>query len=91
MITACTVPNTIALTYDDGPSHYTPKLLELLSEYGVRATFFVNGYHLRLDGRAKYLKRAHEEGHQIASHTYIHPSLLSFLSVCIKNWYQIDT
>lgn len=70
VITACTVPGTIALTFDDGPSHHTPKLLDLLSEYGVRATFFVNGYHLKHNGHTEYLKRASEEGHQIASHTY---------------------
>ncbi|PLB54826.1 polysaccharide deacetylase family protein [Aspergillus steynii IBT 23096] len=71
------MPGTIALTFDDGPSHHTPKLLDLLSEYGVRATFFVNGYHLEHNGHAEYLKRASEEGHQIASHTYDHPQLPS--------------
>ncbi|KAH8428393.1 chitin deacetylase [Aspergillus melleus] len=77
MITECTIPDTIALTFDDGPSHYTPKLLDVLQEYDVRATFFVNGYHLRHDEYAEYLKRASEEGHQIASHTYDHPQLPS--------------
>ncbi|KAI9037898.1 chitin deacetylase [Aspergillus affinis] len=77
MITDCAVPGTIALTYDDGPSHYTPKLLDVLLEYDVRATFFVNGYHLQHEEYTEYLKRASEEGHQIASHTYDHPQLPS--------------
>ncbi|KAA8648854.1 hypothetical protein EYZ11_007658 [Aspergillus tanneri] len=77
LITGCTVPGAIALTFDDGPSHHTPALLDILSEYGVRATFFVNGYHLQDSSHAEYLKRAKEEGHHIASHTYDHPNLPS--------------
>lgn len=67
LITHCTVPNTIALTFDDGPSTFTPALLDLLSEYGARSTFFVNGY--RLQESAPILQRIYTEGHQIASHT----------------------
>jgi peptidoglycan/xylan/chitin deacetylase (PgdA/CDA1 family) len=70
VITHCTVPNTIALTFDDGPSQYTPQLLDTLSRYGARATFFVLG-----DAAANnpaVLQRMRNEGHQIASHTYVH-------------------
>ncbi|GLA93029.1 hypothetical protein AtubIFM57143_010008 [Aspergillus tubingensis] len=73
LITHCTVPNTIALTFDDGPSTYTPQLLDLLSEYGARSTFFVNGY--RLQESAPILQRIYNEGHQIASHTFGHSFL----------------
>ncbi|KAL2861826.1 hypothetical protein BJX68DRAFT_260628 [Aspergillus pseudodeflectus] len=75
VITHCTVPNTIALTFDDGPSQYTPQLLDTLSRYGARATFFVLG-----DAAANnpaVLQRMRNEGHQIASHTYTHASLPS--------------
>ncbi|KAL6232433.1 hypothetical protein BDW75DRAFT_242961 [Aspergillus navahoensis] len=75
VITHCTTPNTIALTFDDGPSEYTPQLLDLLSRYGARATFFVLG-----DGAAQnpgLLQRIRDEGHQVGAHTYDHLSLSS--------------
>lgn len=34
----------ICLTFDDGPSYLTSKVLEILKQYGVRATFFVTGH-----------------------------------------------
>jgi peptidoglycan/xylan/chitin deacetylase (PgdA/CDA1 family) len=43
IITACTVPNTFALTFDDGPFQYTDELLDTLAAAGVKSTFFVNG------------------------------------------------
>ncbi|KAL2834826.1 hypothetical protein BJY01DRAFT_223933 [Aspergillus pseudoustus] len=75
VITQCTTPNTIALTFDDGPSEYTGQLLDLLSRYGARATFFVLG-----DAAAanpSLLQRMRREGHQVGSHTYDHVSLPS--------------
>ncbi|KAF9100288.1 hypothetical protein BGX23_000051 [Mortierella sp. AD031] len=76
IITRCTVPNTAALTYDDGPFKYTDDLLDVLREKAVKATFFING-----DSTAKLadyedtVKRAYSEGHQIASHTWSHQDL----------------
>ncbi|KAE8146671.1 polysaccharide deacetylase family protein [Aspergillus avenaceus] len=75
VVTYCTSPNTIALTFDDGPSGYTPQLLDLLAEYGARATFFLTG-----DASRQYpdvIKRMRREGHQVASHTYDHANLPS--------------
>jgi peptidoglycan/xylan/chitin deacetylase (PgdA/CDA1 family) len=69
VITSCTTPNTIALTFDDGPSEYTNELLDLLSEYGARSTFFLLG-----DGSLAHpdaIQRMRREGHQVASHTYV--------------------
>ncbi len=62
----------IALTFDDGPSPYTEDLLNKLAEKQVKATFFVNGYHLDPYGAAT--ERAAAEGHQIANHTWDHAS-----------------
>ena len=45
----------IALTFDDGPSVQTDRLLDALAEYGAKATFFVSGY--RLDEYADELER----------------------------------
>lgn len=64
-----------ALTFDDGPSMYTDHLLDILDQYQVKATFCMMGAHV-----AKYpatVKRAYEAGHQIVSHTYSHPHLMS--------------
>lgn len=63
----------IALTFDDGPSGNTEKLLEGLNEYGAKATFFVIGKNVE-----KYpviVRRAYDEGHLIGNHTYDHPRL----------------
>ncbi|KAI9025268.1 hypothetical protein CLU79DRAFT_82270 [Phycomyces nitens] len=64
-----------ALTFDDGPSNYTSTLLDILDEYHIKATFCVMGSNVK-----KYpevLQRIYDSGHQIASHTYSHPHLMS--------------
>lgn len=43
VITSCTVPGTVALTFDDGPFDYTNKAMNLLKAAGFHATFFLNG------------------------------------------------
>jgi peptidoglycan/xylan/chitin deacetylase (PgdA/CDA1 family) len=61
----------VYLTFDDGPSYkITGKLLDVLKEEEVKATFFVVGKEIR--GREYILKRIHEEGHSIGLHTYSH-------------------
>lgn len=58
----------IYLTFDDGPSIYTGKLLDILKSYNVKATFFVTNQF----GYDSYIKREYEEGHSIGVHTYSH-------------------
>ena len=68
----------VALTFDDGPDPAdTPKLLDLLREKGVKATFFVVGK--RADQHPDIVRRAWAEGHLIANHTWSHYSLFCFL------------
>ncbi|KAG0262798.1 hypothetical protein DFQ27_002111 [Actinomortierella ambigua] len=43
IITNCTQPGQVALTYDDGPSNYTQKLIDYLNSKKAYATFYVNG------------------------------------------------
>ncbi|KAK9763009.1 hypothetical protein K7432_010710 [Basidiobolus ranarum] len=74
-IIRCRRPGHIALTFDDGPGPYTSQLLETLSSKGVPVTFFVIGEQLEEKKYAQVLKRAFDEGHEIASHTYSHPNL----------------
>jgi len=59
------------LTFDDGPSAtITPQILDILKNEGVPATFFVVG--ARVDMYPNLVKRAYEEGHYIANHSYSH-------------------
>ncbi|WP_353958424.1 peptidoglycan-N-acetylglucosamine deacetylase [Bacillus sp. DX4.1] len=64
----------VALTFDDGPDLvYTPQILDKLSEYGVKGTFFLIG-----ENAEKYpevVKRIVKEGHIVGNHTYSHPNL----------------
>lgn len=61
---------TVYLTFDDGPSRQTPKVLDILKENDVKATFFVVGRSDE-DSRA-LMKRIVDEGHTIGLHSYSH-------------------
>lgn len=61
----------VFLTFDDGPSRNTVKILDTLKQYGVCATFFVIGENLTEDG-IEIAKRALEEGHMLGMHTETH-------------------
>lgn len=68
------VGKTIALTFDDGPhGTLTPQLLDVLKAKNVSVTFFVMGIKAQL--HPEIIKRAHEEGHEIANHAWDHPVL----------------
>jgi peptidoglycan/xylan/chitin deacetylase (PgdA/CDA1 family) len=63
----------IALTFDDGPSPATPRILDILAAYGVSATFFQCGINVL---RAPELSRAaSQSGHEIGNHSHSHPNL----------------
>ena len=60
----------VYLTFDDGPSsNITPKILDILKEKGVKATFFILNYD---EDKEKLVKREYEEGHTVAIHGYSH-------------------
>lgn len=61
----------VALTFDDGPYPlYTPLLLDTLSRYNVKATFFVIGKDC--ENYPELLKRISDAGHEIGNHSYSH-------------------
>ena len=71
-----TPDRVIALTFDDGPSaETTPRVLEVLRERDVQATFFVLGRHAA--EHPELVAEIRAEGHQVASHGYDH-ALLTF-------------
>jgi peptidoglycan/xylan/chitin deacetylase (PgdA/CDA1 family) len=64
----------VALTFDDGPDPvWTPELLALLADEGVRATFFALGCWINSDTRP-ILRGALTAGHEIGNHTFSHLS-----------------
>ncbi len=62
----------IALTFDDGPSTLTPKILDLLERYDATATFFVIGNQVDATTKAT-IRRAVELGCEIGNHSFTHP------------------
>ena len=60
----------VAMTFDDGPSAYTAKLLDFLKENDIKVTFFVVGE--RIPYYEEELKREVAEGHEIGYHSYDH-------------------
>jgi len=65
----------VALTFDDGPGPQTARYLELLDNYGVKATFFMLAEQVKY--RPKIAREVAEKGHEIASHTYNHTNYLT--------------
>ena len=69
------ITKVVYLTFDDGPSSVTESVLNTLKKYNVKATFFVTGINGSGGVESKYApltKRAYEEGHTIALHSYTH-------------------
>lgn len=61
----------VFLTFDDGPSEsVTPKILDILDKYDIKATFFVLGCNAK--SHPDIVKRAYDSGHYIANHGYSH-------------------
>src|SRR5574344_196441 len=72
----------IAFTFDDGPSIYTLNLLDILDEYGAKATFFEVGYNI-----AKYKDvtlEVYKRGFEVGNHTMDHSNLTKYSIDVIK-------
>ena len=64
----------VALTFDDGPNpDATPRILDTLAEFGVKAAFFILGAHA--ERWPELVHRVVTEGHQIGNHGYFHRKL----------------
>ena len=67
-------PGQLALTFDDGPNPaWTPRLLDILAEHNVRATFFMVGKFARAE--PELARRVAHAGHLIGNHSWTHPDL----------------
>ena len=66
--------NMIALTFDDGPKpEFCQPILDILDQYGAKATFFVVGKEAR--DNPDLLMRMENSGHEIGNHTFSHTSV----------------
>lgn len=64
----------LVLTFDDGPDpKWTPKVLDILAQKHVPASFFVVG--LNAENNIPIIKRIYREGHEIGDHTFTHPNI----------------
>jgi len=73
-LTAPRKPGELALTFDDGPNPaWTPRLLDLLAEHNVHATFFLIGRFAKVE--RELARRIADAGHLIGNHTWSHPDL----------------
>ncbi|PWN27471.1 glycoside hydrolase/deacetylase [Jaminaea rosea] len=73
-VTQCPDENTWGLSYDDGPSPYTPKLLDYMEKHGdLKSTFFIVGS--RAISRPDILQYEYMKGHQLSVHTWSHTAL----------------
>ncbi|MBR3305996.1 MAG: polysaccharide deacetylase [Lachnospiraceae bacterium] len=79
----------VYLTFDDGPSVYTDRILDILAEYDVKATFFVNGHN----GYDAQLLRIVREGHTLGMHSYSHEykKIYASLDGFAEDLYQIQS
>jgi peptidoglycan-N-acetylglucosamine deacetylase len=67
-------PDQLALTFDDGPNPaWTPRLLDILAEHNVHATFFMVGKFAKSE--RELARRVAGAGHLIGNHTWSHPNL----------------
>jgi peptidoglycan/xylan/chitin deacetylase (PgdA/CDA1 family) len=77
----------IAMTFDDGPSaENTPRLLDILKERHIHATFFFVGQ--RVAENPEIVKRIVAEGHDIGNHSWSHPQLSKMNDEAVRNELQ---
>jgi peptidoglycan/xylan/chitin deacetylase (PgdA/CDA1 family) len=77
----------VAITFDDGPhGGQTPRLLKMLKDRGIKATFFVVGQCVAES--PEVAKQIVTEGHEIANHSWSHPQLTTLSESSVRD--QID-
>ncbi len=67
------VKGAVAITFDDGPTKHTARLLDALKKYDAKVTFFLLGQNV--SNNKALIQRMIDEGHEVANHSYSHPDL----------------
>jgi peptidoglycan/xylan/chitin deacetylase (PgdA/CDA1 family) len=80
--------NEVALTFDDGPGLNTQKILDILKEKNVKATFFMLGTSVKK--RPLTAKKVAEAGHEIANHTYNHINFSEYTDADKKEKFETE-
>jgi cellulose synthase/poly-beta-1,6-N-acetylglucosamine synthase-like glycosyltransferase/peptidoglycan/xylan/chitin deacetylase (PgdA/CDA1 family) len=76
-------PKELALTFDDGPDpDWTPKILDILKDKGIHASFFIIGENAQAN--PDLVQRILAEGHDIGNHTFTHPNLGDLPDTLVK-------
>jgi peptidoglycan-N-acetylglucosamine deacetylase len=79
LCSAGTDEKKLAVTFDDGPHPlFTPMVLDLLKERGVKAGFFIIGE--KINGNEPIIRRTIEEGHMIGNHSFAHVNHYGFMA-----------
>ena len=79
---------TIYLTFDDGPGPYTEKLLNILDEYNIKATFFVTAQFPKYQ---HLIGEEYKRGHAVGIHTYSHKwSIYKSVESYLNDFKKID-
>ncbi|MEQ1751375.1 MAG: polysaccharide deacetylase family protein [Prosthecobacter sp.] len=88
VFTNCKVPGpVIAITFDDGPNpDTTPRLLDMLKERNIKATFFMVGRCVVT--YPQIVKRIADEGHEVANHSWSHPLLTALGTTSVDSQLQ---
>lgn len=73
----------VALTFDDGPSSYTQKYLDILAQHGAKATFFNMGQNVK--SYPDLARKIVESGNQLASHTENHLELTTLDAASLQD------
>ena len=82
----------IYLTFDDGPCSSSQRLLDVLDELEVKATFFVTAQFMDHDGLVREIKAAYERGHGVGVHTYKHDykNIYSSVEAYLEDYKKMD-
>ncbi|MFM8363546.1 MAG: polysaccharide deacetylase family protein [Verrucomicrobiota bacterium] len=76
-------PERVCLSFDDGPDpRWTPQILDILKERGVKAAFFVVGKNAEL--HPDLIRRIADEGHEIGNHSFTHSNLAALPESMVK-------
>lgn len=68
----------VALTFDDGPTEFTPQFLDILKENNIKATFFCIGK--QIEKHPEIFRRIIDEGHCVGNHSYTHSNSIGWKS-----------
>ncbi len=71
------------MTFDDGPTPFTDRLLQVLADHGAKATFFLIGNKVAADPDAA--RRIADAGMEVASHTWEHPNMATIAAADIPS------